>query len=114
MAISYKWDVSQCDVYPSKSSKSNVVNNVRWRLTAEDDSNQDADSNNIIATVYGTQELDTSDLSSFINWSDLKTSDVEGWVENAMGSTEVARLKSSLDQKISKQISPSSETKTLT
>ena len=113
MAISYTWDVSQCDVYPQKSGKSNVVHAVNWKLTATDDAHQDKDGVDISSTVISVQNIDTSDLSSFINWSDLTTSDVEGWVESAMGSTKVAELKTLLDQKISKQISPSSVTKTL-
>ena len=72
MAISYTWDVSTCDVYPAKSGKSNVVHNVHWRLTGSDDSNNDAEGNPQAATVYGSQSLDTSDLSSFINWSSLQ------------------------------------------
>tara|TARA_R100001129_G_scaffold141516_1_gene102746 strand:- start:1891 stop:2235 length:345 start_codon:yes stop_codon:yes gene_type:complete len=114
MAISYTWDVSQCDVYPQKSGKSNVVHAVNWKLTATDDAHQDKDGVDISSTVISVQNIDTSDLSSFINWSDLTASDVQGWVENAMGSTEVARLKSSLDGMITQQISPSSVTKTLT
>ena len=114
MAISYTWDVSQCDVYPQKSGKSNVVHAVNWKLTATDDAHQDKDGVDISSTVISVQNIDTSDLSSFINWSDLTASDVQGWVETAMGSTEVARLKSSLDEMISQQISPSSVTKTLT
>ena len=97
MAISYTWDVSQCDVYPQKSGKSNVVHAVNWKLTATDDAHQDKDGVDISSTVISVQNIDTSDLSSFINWSDLTASDVQGWVETAMGSTEVARLKSSLD-----------------
>ena len=114
MAISYTWDVSQCDVYPQKSGKSNVVHAVNWKLTATDDAHQDKDGVDISSTVISVQNIDTSDLSSFINWSDLTASVVQGWVESAMGSTEVARLKSSLDGMITQQISPSSVTKTLT
>tara|TARA_E500000305_G_C3930604_1_gene192584 strand:+ start:424 stop:768 length:345 start_codon:yes stop_codon:yes gene_type:complete len=114
MAIGYTWDVSQCDVYPQKSGKSNVVHAVNWKLTATDDAHQDKDGVDISSTVISVQNIDTSDLSSFINWSDLTASDVQGWVETAMGSTEVARLKSSLDGMITQQISPSSVTKTLT
>ena len=114
MAISYTWDVSQCDVYPQKSGKSNVVHAVNWKLTATDDAHQAKDGVDISSTVISVQNIDTSDLSSFINWSDLTASDVQGWVETAMGSTEVARLKSSLDGMITQQISPSSVTKTLT
>ncbi len=114
MAISYTWDVSTCDVYPAKSGKSNVVHNVHWRLTGSDDSNNDAEGNPQAATVYGSQSLDTSDLSSFINWSSLQASDVQGWVEAALGSDEVSTLKAGIDASIAKKISPTSVTKILT
>ena len=45
MAISYAWDVSTVDTYPTKDSNSDVVYNVHWRLTATDDANNDADGN---------------------------------------------------------------------
>jgi len=113
MAIGYTWDVSTVDTYPTKSGKSNVVHNVHWRLKAEDDANQDSNGNNQTATVYGTQALDTSDLSSFTNWSSLSASDVQGWVEAAMGADAVKDLKAGLDAQIAEKINPSSVTKTL-
>tara|TARA_R100000406_G_scaffold36823_1_gene24356 strand:+ start:337 stop:681 length:345 start_codon:yes stop_codon:yes gene_type:complete len=113
MAISYTWDVSTCDVYPAKSGKSNVVHNVHWRLTGSDDSNNDAEGNPQAATVYGSQSLDTSDLSSFINWSSLQASDVQGWVEAALGTDEVSTLKAGIDASIAKKVSPTSVTKIL-
>ena len=113
MAIGYTWDVLTVDVHPTKSGKSNVVHNVHWRLIAEDDSNQDNDGNNLISSVYGTQTLDISDLSSFTNWSSLTSNDVQGWVETAMGEDAVADLKASLDAQISALINPSSVSKTL-
>ena len=39
MAIGYTWNVSTVDTYPTKDSKSDVVYNVHWRLTATDDTN---------------------------------------------------------------------------
>ncbi len=113
MAIGYTWDVSTVDTYPTKSGKSNVVYNVHWRLTAEDDANQDADGNNWTATSYGTQSVDTADISSFTAFADLTASDVQGWVETAMGADAVTSLKAGLDAQISEKVSPSSVTKTL-
>ena len=43
MAIGYTWDVSTVDTYPTKDSKSDVVYNVHWRLTATDDTLKDRD-----------------------------------------------------------------------
>ena len=113
MAIGYTWDVSTVDTYPTLESNADVVYNVHWRLTAEDDANQDADGNNWTATVYGTQSVDTSDLSSFTAFADLTSSDVQGWVEAAMGADAVTDLKSGLDAQIESQKNPSSVTKTL-
>ena len=113
MAIGYTWDVSTCDTYPTKDSKSDVVYNVHWRLTATDDTNKDSDGNNWTATIYGSQNVDTSDLSSFIEWSSLKASDVQGWVETAMGSDAVTDMKASLDAQIAEKITPTSVTKVL-
>jgi hypothetical protein len=45
MAISYSWNVSTVDTYPTHNSQSDVVYNVHWRLTATDDANNDADGN---------------------------------------------------------------------
>ena len=114
MAINYTWDVATCDTYPTKSGKSNVVHNVHWRLTATDDTNKDSDGNPQTADIYGNENLDTSDLSSFINWSSLKTSDVQGWVETALGSDKVTAMKASLDAQIAAKVTPTSVTKTLT
>jgi hypothetical protein len=113
MAIGYTWDVSTVDTYPTLESNADVVYNVHWRLTAEDDANQDADGNNWTATVYGTQAVDTADLSSFTAFADLTSSDVQGWVEAAMGADAVTALKAGLDAQIALLITPTSVTKTI-
>jgi len=113
MAINYTWDVSTCDTYPTKSGKSNVVHNVHWRLTGTDSSNKDSNGNPQTVTVYGSVGLDTSDLSSFTNWSSLDAAKVQGWVEAALGSTKVTELKESLDTQIAEKVTPTSVTKTL-
>ena len=114
MAISYAWDCKKCETYPSKSGKSNVVYNVHWKLTAKDDTNKDSAGNNWTSSFYGTQMLDTSDLSNFKNWSSLTNSDVQGWVESALGSDTITDMKARLDAEIAENISPSSATKILT
>ena len=85
MAISYTWDVKTCDTYPTKSGKSNVVHTVHWRLTATDDT----------------------------NWSSLTNSDVQGWVETALGSDKVTSMKAGLDASIAEKVTPTSVQKVL-
>ena len=113
MAINYAWDVSTVDTYPTKDSNSDVVYNVHWRLTATDDANNDADGNPQTATVYGSQGLDTDDISSFTAVADLTSSDVQGWVEAALTEEKVTELKSGLDAQIAEKITPTSVTKTI-
>ena len=113
MAISYEWDVKTVDTYPTKDSKSDVVYNVHWRLTATDDTNNDADGNPQTATVYGSQGLDTSDLSSFTEFADLTASDVQGWVEAALTADTVNDMKDSLDSTIEELVTPTSVQKTI-
>jgi hypothetical protein len=108
MAISYAWDVSTVDTYPTKDSNSDVVHNVHWRLTATDDTNNDADGNAQTSTVYGSQGLDTDSISSFTAFGSLNASKVQGWVEAALTADKVTELKAGLDAEIAAKITPTS------
>ena len=68
---------------------------------------------NITATSYGTQSIDTSDLSSFKDFAYLTASDVQGWVETSMGEERVQEIKDNLDAEIAKKVTPTSVTKTI-
>ena len=110
MAINYTWNVSTVDV-KEIDGNADTVFNVHWRLTGTDDANNDADGNPQAATVYGTQSLDTSDLSNFTAFADLTVSDVQGWVEAAMGADEVQSKKDNVDAIIAELITPTVQTK---
>ena len=73
----------------------------------------DAEGNPYVASVYGTQSLDTSDLSNFTDFDSVTSSQVQGWVEGAMGAEAVQGLKDGLDANIADQKNPTSVTKTL-
>ena len=111
MAISYSWDVSTVDTYPTKDSNSDVVHNVHWRLTATDDANNDADGNAQTATVYGAEGLDTDSISSFTAFGSLDAAKVQGWVEAALTADVVTAMKAGLDAQIAEKITPTSVTK---
>jgi hypothetical protein len=110
MAINYTWNVSTVDV-KEIDSNADTVFNVHWRLTGTDDANNDADGNPQAASVYGTQSLDTSDLSDFTAFADLTVSDVQGWVEAAMGEEAVTNMKAGLDAQIEELVNPVVQTK---
>ena len=106
MAINYTWNVSTVDV-KEIDGKADTVFNVHWRLTGTDDANDES------ATVYGSIGLDTEDLSNFIAFADLTVSDVQGWVETAMGEDEVQTKKDNLDAQIDELVNPTVQTKTI-
>ena len=82
-------------------------------MKASDDANNDGNGNPQSASVYGSKGLDTSDLSSFTAFADLTASNVQGWVEAALGAEKVTELKASLDSQIAAKITPTSVTKTI-
>ena len=104
MAINYTWNVSTVDV-KEIDGNADTVFNVHWRLTGTDDANDES------ATVYGTIGLDTEDLSDFTAFADLTVSDVQGWVEAAMGADEVQSKKDGLDATIAELVTPTVQTK---
>ena len=110
MAINYTWDVKTVDV-KEIDGNADTVFNVHWRLTGTDDANNDADGNPQTATVYGSIGLDTKDLSDFTAFADLTVSDVQGWVEAAMGADEVQAKKDGLDATIAELVTPTVQTK---
>ena len=116
MAINYTWDCKTVDV-KEIDSNADTVFNVHWRLNAEDDVNtvKDMQGNDTpaTATVYGSIGLDTSDLSNFTAFADLTASNVQGWVEAAMGADEVQAKKDNLDAQINELINPVVQTKTI-
>ena len=105
MANTYTWNCKTVDTYPTHDGNADVVYNVHWILNAED--------GDYSASSYGTQSLDTSDLSNFTSFADVTSDMVKGWVIDAMGEEEVANLKAGLDSQIESQKNPTSVTKTL-
>jgi len=114
MTINYTWDVSTVDV-KEIDGNADTVFNVHWRLTGTDDANtvKDMSDNDVAAaaTVYGTIGLDTEDLSDFTAFADLTVSDVQGWVEAAMGEEAVTNIKAGLDAQIEELVNPVVQTK---
>tara|TARA_R110000822_G_scaffold40356_1_gene109891 strand:+ start:1578 stop:1925 length:348 start_codon:yes stop_codon:yes gene_type:complete len=113
MAISYNWKIESLETYPTLDSNSDVIYKVHWRLTGTDDANDDSYGNALTADTYGTQSLDTSDISSFKAFASVNATTVQGWVETAMGADDVQAKKDSIDAQIALLVTPTSVTKTL-
>ena len=104
--MTYTWDNKTVDTYPLLEGESDVIFNVHWRLTGEDD-------NENIGSSYGTIALDTSDLSSFTAFADITEDMINGWVETALGADEVQAKKDAIDAQIAEKVNPTVVTKTI-
>jgi len=116
MAINYTWDCKTVDV-KTIDGNDDTVFNVHWRLIGEDDENTIDDhvigDKPIVISMIGTQELDTSDLSSFTAFTDLTNEQITGWVVSAMGEDKVTEFKANISNQIAELVTPTQETKTI-
>jgi hypothetical protein len=106
MAITYTWNCTTVDTYPTKSDQTDVIFNVHWRLNGVDDTEDEN-----VGDSYGVVSLDTEDLSTFTAFADITEADVIGWVEAALGEEQVTALKASIDAQIAEKITPTVVTK---
>ena len=113
MANNYTWNCRTVNVYPTYESLDDVVYVVHWRLSATSDQN-DPEGNPYTATMYSTKALSLADVGTdFIPFADLTNEVITGWTEAAMGTDEVQTHKNGLDTNITKQVTPTSEMKTI-
>lgn len=83
MSLAIDTVIINVDVYPSHTddlgnTESNVVHKVYW-------SNVCSDNLGNVATVSGDTSLDTSDLSTFSEFSSLTESQVSAWIIDVWG-----------------------------
>ena len=112
MAINYTWDCKTVDVKTIDGNE-DIVFNVHWIIKGEDDANNNSEGNPQTVLVYGTQKLDTSDLSSFTPFSDLTNEQISGWVQSAIGEDKVTEYKANISNQIAELVTPTQETKTI-
>tara|TARA_R100000654_G_C2680379_1_gene127222 strand:+ start:1266 stop:1640 length:375 start_codon:yes stop_codon:yes gene_type:complete len=98
MAITYTW-IFEDEAADTKTigSNSDVIINLKWRLKGSDT----VDGKTITANVSGTTEIDTSDLSNFVAFSDLTKSQVETMLTNNMSAAELTHHKQVIADAIS-------------
>lgn len=99
MPNTYTWKFPRLDVYPTYETVTDAVFQVHWRLTADNGAGRTEES-------YGVQECGPIDLAEFIPFEDLTESEVQGWVETQMGSTELNQVKSDLDTRLQEAVAP--------
>lgn len=97
------WTIEQLSCYPEVDNYVDVVFSAAWRVNGE----QTQDGTTYYATVYGTQSLSPYNPGTpFTPYNELTEPQVIGWVQNAMGESQVAAINASIEQQIQSQITP--------
>jgi hypothetical protein len=102
MAVSYFWTINPLEAYPTASGEIDVVFTAHWQLHAT----EEVDGTTYTAQSIGTQGLTYASGSAFTPFEELTLEQVQGWVENAMGTGSVDMMKAGLATQIANQINP--------
>ena len=106
--ITYDWNCKTVDVYPKDGNYTDVVYNVHWIVTGTDDSVPPVE-----GRLYGTQILNTSDITNFIPFDQLTNEEIVAWTQSAMGAERVAEIEANIANQIELIINPISITLTI-
>ena len=92
--ISYSWVINGFDAKISHDSKDNVIYAIHWSYNAN--------KGNHNANMIGSEQVEYN-ADSFIEYKDLKKSDVIGWLEAKL---DVAKMQKKLSEKIALKETP--------
>jgi len=93
------WSIEQLSCYPEVDNYTDVVFSAAWRVNGTDGTYN--------ATVYGSQTLTPYDgKTPFTPYADLTQAQVIGWVQDAMGESQVAAINANIEQQIENQVNP--------
>jgi len=106
--IKYDWNCKTVDVYPKDGDFTDVVYNVHWIVTGYDNSVPPVQAN-----IYGTQSLNTSDITNFIPFDELTNNEIVAWTQSAMGQEQTSQIEDNIANQIAFLINPVSMTMTI-
>ena len=97
MSIEYKWeiDVEKIAPYNVKSKQQNIVDTLRYTLTAEEAGKK--------AMIVGAISFDTVagvNSSTFKDIGEIDDSELQAWIEARVGSDRVTQMKKELEENI--------------
>jgi hypothetical protein len=101
--IKITWQIEKLSCYPLEEGQVDVVFSVAWRVDGE----LIRDGKTYLATLNGSQSLNPyTPNTPFTKYADLQQAQVIGWVQAAMGDSQVAAINAGIKQQIEVQLSP--------
>jgi hypothetical protein len=97
MAITYTWSVVQMDCYPTQPQP-DCVFTVHWTLNGTDGTYN--------GSLYGAVGVTYNPDEPYIPYAQLTQTEVIGWVEEALGTEQIASFEANIANQIADQINP--------
>ena len=94
--MNYTWNIKSVNVL-DKGDNTNAITSINWILTGIEEGHEVVQS--------GVQPLDTSNITSFISLNDITEEQAIGWLETAMGSEKIRKIKLDINNEIDSKIS---------
>ena len=95
----FSWLAEGFHCAPSENGLKTVLKTVDWRCNA-------TANDGLSATAYGTVALANPDPSAFEAYDGLTEVEVVGWMKDALGNDDVARIEANLAGEITKRRNP--------
>jgi hypothetical protein len=90
--MNYTWNCRRVELIPTDGTNEKIVAKVNWKLFGEIENYGQVEAGKVV--------LDTSNIESFIEFSDLTHENIISWVQETLGEDEVNTLKSNLAAKV--------------
>ncbi len=104
------WSIINLDRQVSMDGKADVITTVHWQVVDLETVGSGDDAMEHHGSRCGSVGLDTSDLSSFIAYADIKESDAITWAKEALGEDQVAACEQSVADQITESKTPTTKT----
>ena len=101
MADTYTWGIANLERYVSDGA----VYTAHWTLNAE----RVAGGETYNTSSYGSVGFPDPDPDNFTPYEDLTSSQVIGWVQDALGAEKVVEMEDALSTNLDSEITPTSE-----
>jgi hypothetical protein len=96
------WKIAACDRTVSLGGEADVITHIHWEVKDK----ETVDGVDHHGRQYGSMNIDTDDLSSFIAYASVTEANAIAWAKEALGADEVTRLETDVASQITLSKTP--------
>lgn len=103
--ITYTWQFSALDCYPTHQNLSDVIFTIHWRYSGTDGT--------YTHEVYSTTSLEVPTSENFIPYENLTQEILEGWMSEKLGEEGILAMQETIANQIAEKHNPTKVTKSV-